>query len=328
MPKRRHQQEQDSESARKTPHAKLDYGESTPISHQNMSPAKAATSPVGDLDAQISDILTKVPANIRLTSAPTSSSEASEQRYNRTTSDAKASHNLRASRPSVKSPEMLLSPAKPEEAGSRRPHGDPEIRVYHLVQPGREKPIKLFIRRVGEDGERVMVRVGGGWADLGEYLRQYAEHHGRRTVSEGKLEVLGSTSESAPPVPVSMGKVPTPNVTPSKRQDQTTRSITPTPFPPNTVSNAQDTPDTTSSAGSRSSWKGDEVGLAGPAVKKFELSGEKKQWIDSMMDQARRVSSGFGGKEKDREKDKEKDFGDLGKVGGTRRLFMKGKGEK
>ena len=36
-----------------------------------------------------------------------------------------------------------------------------------------------------------MVRVGGGWADLGEYLRQYAEHHGRRTISEGKFEILG-----------------------------------------------------------------------------------------------------------------------------------------
>src|SRR5690606_33694336 len=38
--------------------------------------------------------------------------------------------------------------------------------------------------------ERVMVRVGGGWADLGEYLKEYAMHHGsqRRVVSQ-RVEV-------------------------------------------------------------------------------------------------------------------------------------------
>ncbi|KAK0249155.1 hypothetical protein B0A54_13541 [Friedmanniomyces endolithicus] len=67
-----------------------------------------------------------------------------------------------------------------------------EVKLYHLRQAGREEPIKLFVRLVGE-GERVMVRVGGGWADLAEYLRQYAEHHGSRTVSGGGgVEVLNA----------------------------------------------------------------------------------------------------------------------------------------
>lgn len=36
-----------------------------------------------------------------------------------------------------------------------------------------------------------MVRVGGGWADLGEYLKEYASHHGRRGVVEvdDKVEI-------------------------------------------------------------------------------------------------------------------------------------------
>lgn len=37
-----------------------------------------------------------------------------------------------------------------------------------------------------------MVRVGGGWADLGEYLKEYASHHLRRAAgagTDGKIEV-------------------------------------------------------------------------------------------------------------------------------------------
>jgi hypothetical protein len=43
-----------------------------------------------------------------------------------------------------------------------------------------------------------MVRVGGGWADLGEYLREYALHHGRRTASNGCVEVQGLPTQSSP----------------------------------------------------------------------------------------------------------------------------------
>lgn len=44
-----------------------------------------------------------------------------------------------------------------------------------------------------------MVRVGGGWADLGEYLREYVIHHGRRKVSETpRVEVQGIKTRSSP----------------------------------------------------------------------------------------------------------------------------------
>ncbi|KAI6880406.1 hypothetical protein KC360_g2207 [Hortaea werneckii] len=84
--------------------------------------------------------------------------------------------------------DMTLAPAEPSTAKkSHTPSGgasEGEVKLYHLTQAGREDPIKLFVRLVGE-GERVMVRVGGGWADLADYLRQYADHHGSRTVSSG-----------------------------------------------------------------------------------------------------------------------------------------------
>ena len=81
---------------------------------------------------------------------------------------------------------MTLAPA--EISPRKATPADPEVKLYHLTQAGRAEPIKLYVRLVGE-GERVMVRVGGGWADLADYLRQYAEHHGSRTVSEGTLEL-------------------------------------------------------------------------------------------------------------------------------------------
>ncbi|KAF8471952.1 hypothetical protein BDZ91DRAFT_484619 [Kalaharituber pfeilii] len=59
-----------------------------------------------------------------------------------------------------------------------------ETKLYHLHREG-QAPIKLLVRLVGPNGERVMVRIGGGWADLAEYLKEYALHHGsgRRSVS-------------------------------------------------------------------------------------------------------------------------------------------------
>jgi hypothetical protein len=47
-----------------------------------------------------------------------------------------------------------------------------------------------------------MVRVGGGWADLGEYLREYVIHHGRRKVSETpRVEVQGLATRTSPGYP-------------------------------------------------------------------------------------------------------------------------------
>ncbi|KAF3931450.1 hypothetical protein ABW19_dt0203345 [Dactylella cylindrospora] len=67
-----------------------------------------------------------------------------------------------------------------------------EVKMYHLHRSDDESPVKLFVRLVGDKGERVMVRVGGGWADLKEYLMEYAVHHGtqgqRRITSESIVE--------------------------------------------------------------------------------------------------------------------------------------------
>ncbi|KAF3313163.1 hypothetical protein TWF173_006337 [Orbilia oligospora] len=67
-----------------------------------------------------------------------------------------------------------------------------EVKMYHLHKSDEESPVKLFVRLVGDKGERVMVRVGGGWADLKEYLIEYASHHGiqgqRKTPNESVVE--------------------------------------------------------------------------------------------------------------------------------------------
>ena len=91
-----------------------------------------------------------------------------------------------------------------------------DIKVYHLTQTDREQPTKLFVRLVGEHGERVMVRVGGGWADLGAYLRQHAGVYARRAVSDSKFEVrneptrrtLDTISRSSPLVSAILNECP------------------------------------------------------------------------------------------------------------------------
>jgi hypothetical protein len=316
-----------------------------------------------DLESKISDILTTIPAHIRLKSGP--ETDAPEVKPNRSVSRTASRGYLRATRSisGLKSPELTLSPAKQDFDGSslasgRRSHagsrGDNDIKLYHLTQPGKEKPIKLYIRRVGENGERVMVRVGGGWADLGEYLRQYAEHHGRRTASEGKFEVLGlevKIPENSPRPGSALKRdrrasggsqlttplKPTPTVATMAEVDES-------PKVPNiTTSPAAGEASAPSTASSRHSWTGNEVGLAGPKTKKLDLSEDKLEWIEGMLSQARRVSGAVtsaprsdalvpGAERSDSRSESrlslkaKPEFGDLGKVGGTKRVFMKGGG--
>lgn len=319
-----------------------------------------------DLERKISDILTTIPAHIRLTSGP--GPDAPEVKPRGVAAKGSRAY-LRAARSisGMKSPELTLSPAKNEfdNAASGRKsaasaRSDNDIKLYHLTQPGKEQPVKLFIRRVGENGERVMVRVGGGWADLGEYLRQYAEHHGRRTASDGKFEILGlevknNDTMSSPSRPESgmskrdrriSGGRPSasPLTTPTKTAFPGTSiddAIPPMPGFTGTPGIAED-PSVPSTNSSQRSWTGNEVGLAGPNAKKLDLSGEKLEWIEGMMKQARTVSGNvitanhtpFQRDERadsrsearpDSRNDRKKPgFGDLGKVGGTKRIFLKG----
>ncbi|USP80961.1 hypothetical protein yc1106_08235 [Curvularia clavata] len=329
-----------------------------------------------DLERKISDILTTIPAHIRLTSGP--GPNAPEVKPARSLTAKGSRTYLRAARSvsNFKAPELTLSPAKSEfdlhnaPSGRRSAaaaRGDNDIKLYHLTQPGKEQPIKLFIRRVGENGERVMVRVGGGWSDLGEYLRQYAEHHGRRTASEGKFEVLGlevKNSDHSPSRPESVMSrrerrtsvgfpYASPSTTPTKSSGLGV-GISTDEAPPLMSSFHPSTPDRTeepaipSTTSSRSSWQGKEVGLAGPKAKKLDLSDDKLEWIEGMMKQARTVSTSAASTDRPVSQrgerpvtsggsrpgsragpggalgGKKTEFKDLGKVGGTRRLFMKG----
>lgn len=167
-----------------------------------------------------------------------------------------------------------------------------------------------------------MVRVGGGWADLREYLRVYIEHHGsttKRGVSEGRVEVFGlgggqeggrgSGSMSSSPLtrlegsefgngslsegfdsPASVGRTASPglefvDVADGVGSEASGRKVS-------AASHRND--------GSRS--------LAGPAVRKTEISEEKMDWVEGIVEQARKLhASGVGGKK-----------------GGAKRVFLKG----
>ena len=278
------------------------------------------------LEAKIHSILTNIPARIRLTSG--SVDDALDVRRPRANSSSK--------------PGITLVPA--EASSTSKLRSESEIKLYHLHQPGKEVPIKLYVRLVGESGERVMVRVGGGWADLGEYLKEYAIHHGRRSISDGRFEIRGlSTTQSAMSVNTlatfksgqSTPSTPgSPEFFPSSSiQNRRLRlsDASPTDFKvPNTPEvsayKQQDaTPGSADSFASRSppsrmSWTDDDVplGLAGPTSKKKQISPGKRAWVEGMLDQAKKASA-------EKRRSEGGDIGDLGKVGGTRRVFLKAK---
>ena len=91
-----------------------------------------------------------------------------------------------------------------------------DIKVYRSSLKDQEQSTKLFVRLVGEHGERAVVRVGGGWADLGVYLRHHAGIYGRRAVSDGKFEFHGvptlrtalAVLRSSPPFPTTSHEWP------------------------------------------------------------------------------------------------------------------------
>ncbi|ETI22961.1 hypothetical protein G647_04756 [Cladophialophora carrionii CBS 160.54] len=126
------------------------------------------------LDEKIQGILTTLPTKIRLAKDVDSESSSSS-----------------TTRSSTPTPALTLSPARADPSSRKGNLADPDIKLYHLTRTGQGReapPIKLFVRTVG-DGDRVMVRVGGGWADLGEYLKEYSLHHGSRATIDGRLEV-------------------------------------------------------------------------------------------------------------------------------------------
>lgn len=183
--------------------------------------SKKAILPDNQLQSQISNLLATLPARIRLESEPENEvlvrSPPAPSTPNATHRPATTSSIRRSMTPTMRSysslstraptPNFTLAPAYGKNTPRpRHTSAHPEINVYHLSHHG-EAPIKLFIRRVGESGERLMVRVGGGWSDLGAYLTEYAAHHGHRVNAaqgDDKIEVqnFGTVSASRS---VSMG---------------------------------------------------------------------------------------------------------------------------
>lgn len=159
------------------------------------TPSRSSRKATDHLDEKISTILDSLPAHIKLLSGQDDSDASVESSVAplknrerlRSASSGAATHSTPAA------PSLTLTPAVPRRRPSHA-HGPEEssVKLYHLHKGGKTNPTKLFVRSVGEHGERVMVRVGGGWADLGEYLREYAIHHGRRHVSDTpRVEVQG-----------------------------------------------------------------------------------------------------------------------------------------
>ena len=302
------------------------------------------------LEAKIHSILTNIPARIRLTSGL--EDDAMEVQRPRATSLSKADNDSLTpltvrDKAQTALPSMTLVAASSKTSKSRTPTGESEIKLYHLHQPGKDVPIKLYVRLVGEGGERVMVRVGGGWADLGEYLKEYASHHGRRSVSDGRFELHGlpasqSTMSVTTLAGFKSGGPSTPS-TPGSPEFQSSSSIpnrrlrlsdastteSKVPNTPEVLANTQQV--TTPGSGdpivsrhppSRLSWADDDapLGLSGPTSKKKEISPGKRAWVEGMLDQAKKASA-------EKRRSDAGDLGDLGKVGGTRRVFLKAKKE-
>ncbi len=299
---------------------KSDSTSSLKPNFQQSSPTKPGAE---QLEARISSILTEIPARIRLTSGP--EADAKEVLHPglgafnlRTPATHQTPPRFTRAQTSVPPPSMTLAPAQPKNSQTRF-GGDPEIKLYHLHQAGRDAPIKLFVRLVGEAGERVMVRIGGGWADLGEYLKEYASHHGKRSVSGGRYafqEVPSSPMMSSP----AGSSTPTSRPASSSGLDASTMPMTPDQAAHRFF---EATPGSIPSIvslrpGSRHSTSEEDspLGGAGPKTKQTDISPSKQAWVDGMLDQARKA-----GAEKSRGHAAE--IGNIGRVGGTKRVFLR-----
>ena len=315
---------------------------------QQPSRSTPSKSSEDQLEERISSILTEIPAHIQLRSGP--EPDAREVLPSGNLSDRKKSNvlspalKMTRARTSVLSPSLTLSPAHPKMSRSRTQVGEPEVKLYHLHQVGKDVPVKLFVRLVGEGGERVMVRIGGGWADLGEYLKEYASHHGRRSVSDGRFEIQGlpQTHSTTPMSALFGGSSPAaspasrPNSSSAGASSSTTnrrsrhsasssadfdgpmtpdnhvyRQFEPTPGSVESNTSSIRPPSHSSSADDDSP-----LGLAGPKTRRKDVSPRKQAWVDGMIDQARKASA-------EKKKGQDGDFGDLGKVGTTKRVFLK-----
>ncbi|KAJ2989897.1 hypothetical protein NUW58_g3231 [Xylaria curta] len=335
------------------------------------SPSRmSTTSTIGDddhLQKQLRELLETIPAKIelkkrginlnppdlQLPSRPKPRHSDSSRRPTSALSSRAESRVVTPSYSRSGTPSFMLAPVRDTRPRSMSSQG---IRLYHLSRSG-EMPIKLFIRCVGEQNERVMVRVGGGWSDLGEYLRDYAIHHGSRSKGEGKVEVTDAVPVASKRIGSSPGSRPgsaldspmTPLTVRKTRRNPGEEGVPKVPKTPlaktATLQENANTPASEASVRSRASsqidWDEEDssLGLAGPkAVKRREISDESRAWIESVKQKVRLASgeriaastsseqlrssqsSLTQGQQKKIPDDR---FGEIGKVGSTKRLFRK-----
>ena len=330
------------------------------LESQVSSPGRTNATTDGDrrLQQQIGAILESIPLKIRLNNKASAINlnppDFQPPRPRPRTSNinrqrSASSLSSRAATPSTYSrsgtPSYMLAPARNHGPRSK---SSQDIRTYHLMKPGSDAPIKLFIRTVGENNERVMVRVGGGWSDLSAYLKEYASHHGQRSRGEGKVEVtdlpttgapthVGSSPSNRPASAMDTPMTPLRVRKARKSLGEESARVPRTPLPfakrPSDV-----TPNSDASARSRASSKADwneessSLGLAGPKPKKVDVSEQDMAWIKSVEEKVRIVSNGGGNGnvagvsvagERSTPPDYGGKFGEMGKVGGTKRLFRK-----
>ncbi|KAK3308812.1 uncharacterized protein B0T15DRAFT_119292 [Chaetomium strumarium] len=366
------------------------------------SPSEMSISGMDDqLQQQISEILESVPAKIRLTREPPAINlnppdfkMPTARKSSRSDAIPRSQSNIsmRSAYSRSGTPSFTLAPAYGRNSRLRHQRSNQEIKLYHLSRSNGEAPIKLFIRCVGEHGERVMVRVGGGWADLGEYLKEYASHHLRRaavgSAQEDKVEVKdiprtgAARADATPPSrPTSAMDAHSP-VSPLRLRKTRRPTASGTDEPPlpllqpatrpktplASASRLDATPPSDASSRSRSStrslWDEEDdssaLGMAGPRAKQIEMSEESRAWVESVKEKVRiassdrpkpppvpvlhrSVSSGSLGQAEagleaslmdrgDGSKGKGGPagamFGEMGKVGSTKRLFRRGQDGK
>ncbi|PYI10746.1 hypothetical protein BO78DRAFT_181710 [Aspergillus sclerotiicarbonarius CBS 121057] len=347
------------------------------------TPGSQLRKPKDHLDEKITSILSTLPTRIHLMSAEDKELDGTSVT---TSIPLKARERFRSispqgtpSRCSTPTPSLTLTPA-PSRRRYSHAHAPEEssVKLYHLHRGGKSAPTKLFVRSVGESGERVMVRVGGGWADLGEYLREYAIHHGRRHVSDTpRVEVQGLTTRTSPTYSASGRRTPSrprsvisnrPSSSLAMRKTRRTSNVSDaTEFraggemlnasysPISTVSSRRRlsassnasmgaassasefrhgsscSPSTTAAGGSSHSIP---LGLAGPKPRHVAISPESEAWVEGVLGQARRSSSLRPYNyvpPQDQEPaskaptiPKSRSISDLGMVGSSRRVALRG----
>nr|POE83325.1 hypothetical protein CFP56_69331 [Quercus suber] len=178
--------------------------------------AHSSIVPEDSFDRHVSEVLDKLPGTIKFRSRPGAETPISRVAGQR---NPVGRPMPRYSQPHSRSNSLGMTIAPAGTSPKKSSAAADVVKLYHLRAEGREEPIKLFVRLVGED-ERCMVRVGGGYQDLAEYLRQYAEHHASRTVSGSGLEVFTADPNSHRRVsgpPGSRAQTPVPNTAADSR---------------------------------------------------------------------------------------------------------------